>query len=626
MICKLILIGLLVGASVALGSPVKGLREDQPTAVKGERQLSSPIEYQRRQQQQQQTQLVEQQRELSKTRLDDEQKRVELTRSEQRSEEQVQLQVEQKRDEFYGQQREEPPAVQQREEPPTVQQREEPPAVQQREEPPTQQQAEEFLSQQREEVAPAPAPAPAAAPAPPAKGQAHYEAKTQIREEAPAKEPAPIAQRSDEERKISKTSETVKYVEQQKLIAEEPKALAKGQAQPAQQQQQQQRESQFEQQQFTQQVDLGRDYDQRRVEEQQAPLVQQHLQQRELEEQHSSAAVKGLAAPIAETEPYAFDYSVEGSSRRESGDTKGVVRGQYTLSSPDGSRRIVDYIADRDGFRASVNTNEFGTESRAPANVNLRSSQPAAEDISLRLEGKTREFLNPAQAVKGSAQQLIEQAPAVPAKPDNWSVKGASYVERAAGPTTHLETVYVEEAPQLEVGRLSGGVKAEQAPAKEVSRLEAVELPAASRADGLKAAEQQRAEPAKSAELRKPKSIDLYSTSRVSATAHRERPIIQSPRNHIVHHHQHPHHVQPQHSVVSPTRHYVSQSQAAPVRGIYREVPVVRHHQPLHPVATSSRVVQHGQAPRSQAHSRLTPYSSVASDEDAPIGFEASSS
>ncbi len=32
----------------------------------------------------------------------------------------------------------------------------------------------------------------------------------------------------------------------------------------------------------------------------------------------------------------------------------GVVRGSYELSSADGIKRIVNYIADKDGFRAQV--------------------------------------------------------------------------------------------------------------------------------------------------------------------------------------------------------------------------------------------------------------------------------
>lgn len=115
-------------------------------------------------------------------------------------------------------------------------------------------------------------------------------------------------------------------------------------------------------------------------------------------------------APIGEAEPYAFSYNVDGSSRIESGDTKGVVRGQYTLSGADGMNRVVDYVADHNGFRANVNTNEFGTEAKSPANIALRTSQPLAEEITLRSEkDRTREHLaltnNAIYASKGGFQQ-----------------------------------------------------------------------------------------------------------------------------------------------------------------------------------------------------------------------------
>lgn len=188
----------------------------------------------------------------------------------------------------------------------------------------------------------------------------------------------------------------------------------------------------------SQQIDLKEEQqhryeDQRRYEEPQlvqAPVEQVREHARE-EQQVYSGAVKSAAtpvvAPIGEAEPYSFNYQVEGSSRYESGDTKGTVRGQYTLQGADGSSRVVDYVADRNGFRAQVNTNEFGTQGDSPANVALRSSQPEAQDISLRLEGKTREFLNPPLATK-----TIEQpapAPALPPKPDNWQIKGPTLVQ-----------------------------------------------------------------------------------------------------------------------------------------------------------------------------------------------------
>lgn len=40
--------------------------------------------------------------------------------------------------------------------------------------------------------------------------------------------------------------------------------------------------------------------------------------------------------------------------------------------------RVVDYIADKDGFRANVKTNELGTKSDNPADVIVKSDAPSA--------------------------------------------------------------------------------------------------------------------------------------------------------------------------------------------------------------------------------------------------------
>ncbi|KAG8201762.1 hypothetical protein JTE90_012821 [Oedothorax gibbosus] len=73
--------------------------------------------------------------------------------------------------------------------------------------------------------------------------------------------------------------------------------------------------------------------------------------------------------------PYSFSYSapledgVGQSSRTESGDANGRVQGSYTINNDEGHYRIVEYVADENGFRANVRTNEPGTESKSPADV-----------------------------------------------------------------------------------------------------------------------------------------------------------------------------------------------------------------------------------------------------------------
>jgi hypothetical protein len=65
-------------------------------------------------------------------------------------------------------------------------------------------------------------------------------------------------------------------------------------------------------------------------------------------------------APLGLAEPFSFNYDVKdeygnGQYRREEGDSNGVVRGSYGYTDANGLYRIVDYVADQDGFRGSFN-------------------------------------------------------------------------------------------------------------------------------------------------------------------------------------------------------------------------------------------------------------------------------
>lgn len=84
-----------------------------------------------------------------------------------------------------------------------------------------------------------------------------------------------------------------------------------------------------------------------------------------------------FAAPATEPEeapsPYAFNFESadeQGNvlhSRQESGDEKGTITGSYTVIGEGGVQRTVNYVADDDGFRASIQSNEPGIISSAPA-------------------------------------------------------------------------------------------------------------------------------------------------------------------------------------------------------------------------------------------------------------------
>lgn len=56
--------------------------------------------------------------------------------------------------------------------------------------------------------------------------------------------------------------------------------------------------------------------------------------------------------------------------RKEIGDSLGNKKGSYSIALIDGRRRIVEYVADGNGFRAIVRSNEPGTDaSQDPADV-----------------------------------------------------------------------------------------------------------------------------------------------------------------------------------------------------------------------------------------------------------------
>ncbi|XP_042909203.1 uncharacterized protein [Parasteatoda tepidariorum] len=67
---------------------------------------------------------------------------------------------------------------------------------------------------------------------------------------------------------------------------------------------------------------------------------------------------------------YAFgyneDHSSGGSFRRETGDRHGNKVGSYGLRIGDGRMRVVNYIADSDGYRVNVISNEPGLSQQEP--------------------------------------------------------------------------------------------------------------------------------------------------------------------------------------------------------------------------------------------------------------------
>ncbi|XP_075587275.1 uncharacterized protein LOC124498675 [Dermatophagoides farinae] len=107
-----------------------------------------------------------------------------------------------------------------------------------------------------------------------------------------------------------------------------------------------------------------------------APVFEQEYEQQHIEEHNP------------EPEPYSFNFNVNddsgnGQFRREEGDRNGVVRGSYGYTDAWGLYRIVDYVADKNGFRATIRTNEPGLVERNPVTNEVDNPahiQVAAED------------------------------------------------------------------------------------------------------------------------------------------------------------------------------------------------------------------------------------------------------
>lgn len=85
--------------------------------------------------------------------------------------------------------------------------------------------------------------------------------------------------------------------------------------------------------------------------------------------------------------PYSFsiDSTDEFGNRllqSETGDEKNTKTGSYGFQTADGLYRKVDYVADENGFRATVETNEPGTKSENPADVTINANPVAAPPAS----------------------------------------------------------------------------------------------------------------------------------------------------------------------------------------------------------------------------------------------------
>ncbi|XP_064455912.1 cuticle protein 10.9-like [Ornithodoros turicata] len=90
-------------------------------------------------------------------------------------------------------------------------------------------------------------------------------------------------------------------------------------------------------------------------------------------------AVAAAQVPEDPPQPYSFSFdSTDEFGTRllqsESGDEGNRKTGSYGYQSADGTYRHVNYVADENGFRATVDTNEPGTKAESPADVQLNAN------------------------------------------------------------------------------------------------------------------------------------------------------------------------------------------------------------------------------------------------------------
>lgn len=79
-------------------------------------------------------------------------------------------------------------------------------------------------------------------------------------------------------------------------------------------------------------------------------------------------------------QPYEYGYILRddhgnAQHKHESSDGNGNVKGTYGFKDEHGLYRSVQYVANKDGFRALVKTNEPGTDNTDPADVHVEAEK-----------------------------------------------------------------------------------------------------------------------------------------------------------------------------------------------------------------------------------------------------------
>ncbi|KAG8192060.1 hypothetical protein JTE90_025324 [Oedothorax gibbosus] len=106
--------------------------------------------------------------------------------------------------------------------------------------------------------------------------------------------------------------------------------------------------------------------------------------------------------------PYSFGYDINDGlgteqQRQESSDASGVKTGSYSYTDLNGVYRIVNYIADKDGYRVSMKTNEPGAANPGSADVVVLAERPPLKIV---VEGLKRSNVEVAVASDQSEMEI----------------------------------------------------------------------------------------------------------------------------------------------------------------------------------------------------------------------------
>lgn len=124
----------------------------------------------------------------------------------------------------------------------------------------------------------------------------------------------------------------------------------------------------------------------------------------------ASVSAQDVPATEAAPEPYSYAYQTDSHAASEQRDPQGKVTGFYTLVDADGRERRVEYIADEAGFRAKIATNEVGTKSENPADVEILASEPTPNQyVVYQQSPQVQVQAAPQVQVQAVPQQVIRQ-------------------------------------------------------------------------------------------------------------------------------------------------------------------------------------------------------------------------